>query len=52
MIIEDIDKERRDVVAETIATCRMVIREASKAGQYNNVIGAVNAQSSLGKLDA
>ena len=52
VIIEDIDKDRKDVIAEAIATCRMVIRDASKAGQYNNVIGAVNALSRLGKLDA
>ena len=52
IVVEDINQDRKQVLAEAIATCRMVIRDASKAGQYNNVIGAVNALSRLGKLDA
>ena len=51
-IVADINKDRSEVLAEMIATCKQVIKEATKAKQYNNVIGAVNAISRLGKLDA
>ena len=52
IVLEDINQDRKQVLAEAIATCRMVIRDASKAQQFSNVIGAVNALSRLGKLDA
>ena len=50
IVVEEINQDLKQVLTKARATCRMVIRKASKAGQYNNVIGAVNALSRLGKL--
>ena len=51
VIVADIDQDRRQVLAELIATCKIVIRYATKAQQYNNVVGAVNTLSRLARLD-
>ena len=51
VIIADIDQDRRQVLAELIASCKIVMRDAIKAQQYNNVIGAVNTLTRLARLD-
>ena len=52
VIIQDIDQERPQVLAECIHTCKTIIKQAMKAGQYHNAIGAMNTLSKLAKLDS
>ena len=51
VIIADVDQDRRDVVAEMLATSKTVIKEALAKGEYNNALGAMNLITRLGGLD-
>ena len=51
VIIADVDQDRRDVVAEMLATSKTVIKEALAKGEYNNALGAMNLITRLGGLE-
>lgn len=47
MIVESANIDRKDFVAEKIATLNITIRKAMEAGQYSNVIGATRLLAEL-----
>lgn len=51
VIIADVDQDRKDVVAELMATSKTVIKEALARGEYNNALGAMNLITRLGGLE-
>ena len=51
VIIADVDQDRKDVVAELMATSKTVIKEALAKGEYNNALGAMNLITRLGGLE-
>ena len=52
VLISDINQDRHIVVAEMMAVCRNVIKKGMQGGNYNAVLGAVNAVRGMGGLDA
>ena len=50
-IIEDVDMDRRQVVAELMHTSKTVIKAALKNGELNNAIGGMNVLIRLGGLE-
>ncbi len=51
VIRADVDQDRRDVVAEMLATSHTVIQEALRKGELNNAIGGMNVIIRLGGLE-
>ena len=51
IIIADVDMDRKIVVAEMIATCKVLIRKGMQTGNYSTVLGAMNRISALCGLD-
>ena len=50
-IVEDIDIDRKQVVAELMHTSKTVIKAALKNGELNNAIGGMNVLIRLGGLE-
>jgi len=50
VIIEDIDRDRREVTAELMITMKNVIKQSIKDRQFSNAIGASNLLAKLGGL--
>ena len=50
VIVEDIDQERPQVVAELIHSMKTVIKGSIKDKQYSNAIGAASLLAKLGHL--
>ena len=51
IIVEDINQERTQVVAEMLAVCRTIIKNGMKTNQLNVVLGSVNTIARLGGLE-
>ena len=49
-IIEDIDRDRREVTAELMATCKSIIKQSIRDKQFNNALGGANLLAKLGGL--
>ena len=50
IIINDINFDRKTVVAEMMAVCRTIIKKGMQSGHYNAVLGAINAIDRMGAL--
>ena len=50
IIINDIDLDRKTVVAEMMAVCLTIIKKGMQGTNYNAVLGAINAIDRMGGL--
>ena len=50
IIINDINLDRKTVVAEMMAVCRTIIRKGMQGTNYNAVLGAINTIDRMGGL--
>ena len=50
-IIDDIDMDRKQVIAELMHTSHTIIKSALKNGELNNAIGGMNVLIRLGGLE-
>ena len=51
VIIQDVDHDRKEVVAQLLHTSQTVIQEALRKGELNNALGAMNLITRLGGLE-
>ena len=51
VIIQDVDHDRKEVVAQLLHTSQTVIQEALRKGELNNAIGGMNVIIRLGGLE-
>ena len=52
IIVDDINQDRTQVIAEMLSVCRTLIKDSIKKNQLNVALGAVNTISRLGGLEA
>ena len=50
IIINDINLDRKVVVAEMMAVCKTIIKKGMQGGNYNAVLGAINSIDRMGGL--
>lgn len=51
VIIEDINQNRQQVVAEMLHVAHTIVKNAMREGQYNNALGALNYIARIGGLE-
>ena len=51
VVIDDVNHDRKIVVAEMVHMMKAVMKEGFRTGQLNSVIGAANTLSRVAKLD-